>query len=127
MYIKVQRSGLSRKIDKMIKSAFDKMSHHYLTIKVSVYQIDNDAALWIHSLLSDKIQIVHVYDERDDLIYSIPVHVKSYIPQGTKLGPTRFNFYLNDAPGVGKNGLELYADDSKLFGPAASTEYCSSL
>jgi len=25
--------------------AFDKMSHHYLTIKVSVYQIDNDAAL----------------------------------------------------------------------------------
>ena len=47
--------------------------------------------------------------------------------QGTKLGPTLFNFYLNDTPGVVKNGLELYADDSKLFGPAASTEYCSSL
>ena len=38
-----------------------------------------------------------------------------------------FNLYINDAPEVVKNDLEVYADNSKLFGPAASTENCSSL
>ena len=99
--------------------AFDKMSHRYLMIKLSVYQIDNDVAQWIQSFLSNRTQIVAVYDERGDLIYSTPVHVKSGVPQGTKLGPTLFNLYVNDAPEVVKNGLKLYAEDSKLFGPAA--------
>ncbi|XP_065582045.1 uncharacterized protein LOC136041343 [Artemia franciscana] len=103
------------------------MSHCYLMIKLSVYQIDNDVAQWIHSFLSNRIQIVALYGERDDLIYSTPVHIKSDFPQGTKLAPTQFKLYVNDAPEVVKNGLELYADDSKLFSPAASKENCSSL
>ncbi|KAK2710269.1 hypothetical protein QYM36_013796 [Artemia franciscana] len=103
------------------------MSHCYLMIKLALYQIENYVAQWIHSFLSDRIQIVTVYDERGDCICSTPVHIKSGFPQETKPGPTIFNLYVNDAPGVAKNGFELCADDSKLFGPAASTENCSSL
>ena len=96
-------------------------------IKLSVYQIDNDVAQWIHSSLFDRIQTVTVYDEKADLIYSTSVQVKSSVPQGTKLGPILFNLYVNDASEVFKNVLELYVDYSKLFSPAASTENCSSL
>ena len=38
-----------------LAKAFDKMSDCYLMIKLSVYQIDNDVAQWIHSFLSDRI------------------------------------------------------------------------
>ncbi|XP_065571473.1 uncharacterized protein LOC136034261 [Artemia franciscana] len=103
------------------------MSHCYLMIKLSVYQIENDVAQWIHRFLSDRIQIIIVYDERGDHIYSTPVHIKSGVPKGNKLGPTLFNLCVDDAPEVVKNGFELCADDSKLFGPAASTKSCSSL
>ena len=106
---------------------FEKMSHSYLMIKLSVYPIDNDVAQWIHSSLFDRIQTVTVYDEKADLIYSTSVQVKSSVPQGTKLGPILFNLYVNDASEVFKNVLELYVDYSKLFSPAASTENCSSL
>lgn len=107
--------------------AFDKMSHRYLMIKLSAYHIDVDVAQWIHSFLSDRIQMAAVYDHNGNLVYSAPVNVRSGVPQGTKLGPTLFNLYINDAPEVVQNLLELYADDSKLFGPAASDEDCNAL
>jgi hypothetical protein len=58
--------------------AFDKISHCYLMIKLSVYQINNDVAQY--SFLSGRIQIFTVYDERGDLIYSTPVNIKCGVP-----------------------------------------------
>ena len=76
--------------------AFDKMSHCYLMIKLSLYQIENDAAQWIQCFLFNRIQIVNVYDERGDCIYSTLDHINSGVPQGTKLHPTLFNLCIND-------------------------------
>ena len=95
-------------------------------IKLSVYQIVNGVVQWIHRFLFDRIQIVAVYDERGDL-YSTPAYIKSGASQETKLGPILFNVCVNDAFEVVKNGLELYVDDFKLSGLAASTENCPSL
>ena len=36
--------------------------------------------------------------------------------QGTILGPTLSNIFINDAPSVVHNYLTLFADDSKLIG-----------
>ncbi|KAK2705308.1 hypothetical protein QYM36_017373, partial [Artemia franciscana] len=80
---------------------------YHVTVVTNGYAQNNDFAQWIHSSLSDRIQIAAVYYKRGDLIYSTPVHVESGVPEGTKLVPTLSNLYVNDAPEVVKNGLEL--------------------
>ena len=49
------------------------------------------------------------------LIYSDSLLVKSDMLQGSILGPTLFNIFMNDTPSVVHNYLTSYADDSKLI------------
>ena len=77
--------------------AFDKLSHCYLMIKLLVYQIDNDVAQWIQSFLSNITQIFAVYDERGNLLYSTPVHIKSGVAHGFRgsyLTESRLSLYM---------------------------------
>ena len=42
------------------------------------------------------------------------------MPQGTILGPTLFNFYVNDLPTLLSNLITLYTDNSKLIRKVAT-------
>jgi hypothetical protein len=60
---------------------------------------------------------VKVFGKNGQVFFSEEVEVLSGVPQGTILGSTLFNNYINDAPTRVKNKVNLYADDSKLIGP----------
>ena len=60
-------------------------------------------------------------------VFSKPCDIVSGVPQGTILGPTLFLIYINDMTKEATNNIMLYADDSKLFGPAIQQSLQSDL
>ena len=107
--------------------AFEKVVHSYLERKLEFYQLHQDVREWIIQFLKDRIQRVMMYDEEGNQIMSNPTPVLSGVPQGTKLGPTLFNMFINDSAQSVQNDLKLFADDSKLFGPVANNQQCAAL
>ena len=51
--------------------------------------------------------------------YSQWTEVTSGVPQGSVLGPTLFNLYINELPTLVSSGMKMYADDAKLYGKAS--------
>ena len=53
---------------------------------------------WIMGFLSERSQSVRVFDLQGTPHFSSPTTVLSGVPQGTILGQTLFNFYINELP-----------------------------
>ena len=104
-----------------LSKAFDKVCHEFLIIKLKAAGVNEGVVQWIMGFLSDRSQSVRVFDSQGTLHFSSPTTVLSGVPQGTILGPTLFNFYVNDIPILLSNLVTLYADDSKLVGKAATS------
>ena len=100
--------------------AFDKVAHLRLKRKLQACHIHLDIIEWIVDFLGERTQRVAVINDKGVRVLSSPIPVLSVVPQGTVLGPSLFNIYINDAPEMLQNLLTLYADDSKLIGAASS-------
>lgn len=48
--------------------------------------------------------------------------VTSGIPQGSVLGPVLFVIFINDLPDAVRSVVRIFADDTKMFGPATTAE-----
>ena len=93
--------------------AFDSLSHHILIEKLKLYKLHDVTVAWITDYLRHRSQYVTI-GAQDSRIKNLDTG----IPQGSILGPTLFNIYVNDLPEVVNRNMTCQEDvhqDDCLF------------
>ena len=99
-----------------LSKAFDSVCHGLLLAKSRAYGFTDQALELMSNYLKDRRQRVKL-----DGIYSDWKPLKVGVPQGSLLGPLRFNIYINDLNLQATNSsLRLYADDTTEYASDAS-------
>ena len=107
--------------------AFNKVSDSRLELKLQSIGLEEKILKWILDFLRNRVQHVRLFDADGNPILSSSQNVIRRVPQGSVLGPTMFNISINDAPLALKSRMTLYANDSKVIGPASTLEDTSQL
>lgn len=94
-----------------LQKAFDKVWHQGLIYKLIQHNIPDSFIHIINNYLTNRSFTVRVSDTLSD---TYPI--SSGVPQGSILGPTLFNLYINDIPRSLQNTLALFADDTAVIG-----------
>ena len=91
--------------------AFDKIPHDILIKRLQMHGISGSVIRWIRDFLTDRLQKVRIGNSLSDLL-----PVSSGIIQGSVLGPTLFNVFINDIDASLKYcSILKYADDLRIF------------
>ncbi|UYV79488.1 hypothetical protein LAZ67_17002858, partial [Cordylochernes scorpioides] len=90
-----------------ISKAFDKVWHEALLYKMAKKNLPGDIIRMTKSFLCDRNLRVKVKD-----VLSTPRKIRAGVPQGSVIGPTFFNIFIDDYPCPDGMSLHLYADDA---------------
>ncbi|KAI5640191.1 reverse transcriptase (RNA-dependent DNA polymerase) domain-containing protein [Phthorimaea operculella] len=97
-----------------LAKAFDTVSPVILLRKLEAYGIRGIANDWFASYLTDRKQTIVI-----DNYQSEQRTVEYGVPQGSILGPTLFNIYINDLPNLFSSNEDIdtvcYADDTAIL------------
>ena len=94
-----------------LSKAFDLVPHDLLLAKLSAYGISTHSSNLPKSYLTNHEQRVRVEEVTSDTSY-----VNSNVPQGSVLGSSLFNVFINDLfYFVKESKLSSYADDNQLY------------
>ena len=93
-----------------IAQAFDRVWHDGLVHKLMLLKFPPYIIHIIQSYLTDRTFEVHLLNS-----ISSTRPIKAGVPQGSILGPTLFNLYINDIPRSPNTELALYADDTAII------------
>ena len=94
-----------------LSKAFDLIPHDLLLAKLSAYGISTHSSNLPKSYLTNHEQRVRVEEVTSDTSY-----VNSNVPQGSVLGSSLFNVFINDLfYFVNESKLSSYADDNQLY------------
>ena len=97
--------------------AFNWVPHQRLLKKLSAHGIGGRISSWIGTWLNDRKQRVCINGNTSEW-----TDVKSGVPQGSVLGPTRFIIYINDIDEGLASDILKFADDTKIIKKVATIE-----
>ena len=106
----LSRSGATQAVALNISKAFDMVWHAGLFYKLQSYGMPGQIFGLISLFLSNR-QLRVVLDWKSSQEYS----VNAGVPQGSSLGPTLFQLYINDLPDDVISDIAIYTDDTTLY------------